>query len=79
MEMVNRNDPNVAIDKLTESDIAAARGYLRRPLFSRNLNSDNLSFDDVIASLANAHENQRARITSEWERLGLKQFRVSGF
>jgi hypothetical protein len=68
--MVNRNDPNVALDKLTESDIAAARGYLRRSLASRNLNPDNLSFDDVIASLANAYENQRARITSEWERLG---------
>ncbi len=26
-------------------------------------------FDDVIASLANAHENRRARQVTEWERM----------
>ena len=31
--------------------------------------SDNFPSDDVIASLANAHENRRARQVTEWERM----------
>ncbi len=70
--MVNRMNRNVAreIDKLTESDAAAARSYIAKTLSSRNTNSkDNPPLDDVIAHLANAHENRRARQVTEWERM----------
>ena len=45
---------------------------------SRSLSSSrNLNDDDVIASLANARENRRARQVNEWEHLGVKSmFRV---
>lgn len=70
--MVNRMNTNVAreVDKLTESDTAAARSYIAKTLSSRNINSkDNPPIDDVIALLANAHENRRARQVTEWERM----------
>ena len=39
--------------------------------------SRNINDDDVIASLANARENRRARQVNEWEHLGAKSlFRV---
>ena len=41
---------------------------------SRNTNAR--PFDDVIASLANATENRRARQVSEWERMRCQHFRV---
>ncbi len=68
--MVNRMNTNVArqVDKLTESDAAAARGYIAKTLSSRNT-KDNPPLDDVIAHLANAHENRRARQVTEWERM----------
>lgn len=40
---------------------------------SRNTNAR--PFDDVIASLANATENRRARQVSEWERMRRQIFR----
>ncbi|HEX3102630.1 MAG TPA: hypothetical protein VHQ01_12590 [Pyrinomonadaceae bacterium] len=66
--MVNRINTNVArrVDKLTESD--AARGYTAQKPASRNT-KDNPVIDDVIAHLANAHENRRARQVTEWERM----------
>ena len=66
--MVNRMNRNVArkVDKLTESD--AARNYIGKTLPSRNT-KDNPVIDDVIAHLANAHENRRARQVNEWERM----------
>jgi hypothetical protein len=33
--------------------------------------------DDIITSLANAHENRRARQVTEWQRLGAQTFRAS--
>ena len=35
----------------------------------RYSNNDLYALDDVIAHLANAHENRRARQVSEWERM----------
>ena len=69
--MVNQIKTNVArrVDKLNESD-AAAHGYIAQKPASRNTNSkDNPVIDDVIAHLANAHENRRARQVTEWERM----------
>ena len=68
--MVNRNNINVGLgnDPLTKPDITANRGHISRNLSSRNSN-DNLLADDVIAQLANAHENRRARQVTEWERM----------
>lgn len=39
--------------------------------------SQRMNDDEVIASLANARENRRARQVNEWERVGVKSlFRV---
>ncbi|MFM9905544.1 MAG: hypothetical protein ACKVQJ_13355 [Pyrinomonadaceae bacterium] len=66
---INRNTPR-EIDKLTPSDAAAARSYIAKNRASRNPHSnDNIIIDEVIALLANAHENRRARQVTEWERL----------
>lgn len=70
--MVNRTNRNVArkINKLAKSDAAAARSYIAKTRFSRNTNSkESPVVDDVIAQLANAHENRRARQVTEWERM----------
>ena len=70
--MVNQMNTNVAreFDKLTESNAAAARSYIAKTLSSRSTNSkDNPPIDDVIAHLANAYENARARQVTEWERM----------
>ena len=33
--------------------------------------------DDVIASLANAHENRRSRQVTEWQRVAAQTFRAT--
>jgi hypothetical protein len=33
--------------------------------------------DDIITSLANAHENRRARQVTEWQRVAAQTFRIS--
>ncbi len=69
--MVNRINRNLGreIDTFTKSD-TATRGRITQTLASRNPNSkDNPPVDDVIAHLANAHENRRARQVTEWERM----------
>ncbi len=55
-------------------DLVNARGYARENnsqtrTSSRSHNTNARPFDDVIASLANAKENRRARQVSEWERM----------
>jgi len=61
-------------DKLTRQDAAAALNYFSEPLSSaRSRNKPR--FDDLIVSLANAHENRRAQQVSEWERMRKKIFR----
>lgn len=63
------------IDKLTPADAAAARSYIAKNPPSRSV--DNVIVDDVIAYLANAHENRRARQVTEWERLGGHQLQLT--
>ena len=61
--MVNRinSDPGREIDKRTNSP----RSYINQNLSARNIDR----VDDVIAALANAPENRRARQVNEWERM----------
>jgi hypothetical protein len=68
--MAERPNPNTARDNTIRS-----RAEENRP---RSLSSSrNINDDDVIASLANARENRRARQVNEWEHLGVKSmFRV---
>ena len=67
--MVNRIDTDRGreSDKLTKS----AHSYITQNPAARNINrNENMIVDDVIAHLANAHENRRARQVTEWERMG---------
>ena len=59
---------------------------LRSPQSSDNKNTDRaertlsakpLYVDEVITSLANAHENRRARQVTEWQQLGAQTFRAA--
>jgi len=65
--MANRTDMRNTseLDKLTRRD-AAALQYLSSP--RSNLHPKH-NFDDLIVSLASAHENRRARQVTEWERM----------
>lgn len=69
-EMVN-NTNNIAreIDKLNESETLAVVGYISQLLNKRISKSTALSNDDLIVSLAERHENKRARTVVEWEKL----------
>ena len=40
----------------------------------RSHSGRNFRFDDLIVSLANAHENRRARQVTEWERMRRQSF-----
>ncbi|CAN5603445.1 hypothetical protein BH10ACI3_BH10ACI3_26160 [soil metagenome] len=46
---------------------AVAINYTSRSISSQP--KDEPRFDDLIVSLANAHENRRARQVNEWERM----------
>ncbi len=67
--MANRIDTNNdgKRDKLTRHDAAAAINYLSETLTSAR--SQPKHIDDLIVSLANTHENRRARQVTEWERM----------
>ena len=67
--MVNRKNTNVARDtrRINENETSTQLLSQRQP--SQRERSMN---DDLIGSLANAHENQRARQVSEWERVGFQ-------
>lgn len=67
--MVNQMNRTAAreIDKLTPADAAAAHSYIAKSSPSGSV--DNVIVDEVIAYLANAHENRRARQVTEWERM----------
>jgi hypothetical protein len=43
--------------------------YSRKQTSSERISINIAAVDDVIVSLANAHENRRARQVTEWERL----------
>jgi len=55
-------------DKLTPQD-AAAINYSETFSSTRSQPKTTTRFDDLIVSLANAHENRRARQVTEWERM----------
>ena len=63
-------------DKLTPQDAAAALNYFSETLSSAR-SKNNPRFDDLIVSLANAHENRRARQVSEWEKMRQQHFRMA--
>lgn len=63
------------IDKLTPADAAAARSYIAKNSSARSV--DNIIVDEVIAHLANARENRRARQVIEWERMGGDQIQYN--
>jgi hypothetical protein len=67
--MVNRKNTAVArdADKLHEQETST---QLLSALQSSH--KDRTQNDDLIGSLANAYENQRARQVSEWERVGFQ-------
>lgn len=70
--MVNRINTNVIpeIDKLNDNDPQAVLSYISELLSSRNSQfKDNPINDDLILSLSDAYENQRARQVTEWEKL----------
>jgi hypothetical protein len=55
-------------DRLTPQDAFDAINYISEsPDYNRSQSIENLRFDDLIISLANAHENRRARQVTEWE------------
>ncbi len=54
-------------DKFNWQDAAAAINYISETLTAAR--SQPKHIDDVIVSLANAHENARARQVTEWERM----------
>ncbi len=69
--MVNQINRTAArdIDKISPTD--AARNYNEKDTSNRL--ADTIFADEVIAFLANAHENRRARQVTEWERMGGRQ------
>ena len=68
--MVNRIDHNISRDVRTSQNSSNNRSASR--IFRLNITN----IDDVIASLANAPENKRARQVTEWEKLRRQSFRV---
>ena len=66
--MVTHSDkPTVhELNKLSPGDAHALNS--RAFAFGKTRSGDNLIGDDLIVTLANAYENQRARQVSEWER-----------
>lgn len=72
--MVNRINKkrDGELDRLTRQDAAAAVNFISENLsYSR---SQPKQIDDLIVSLANAHENRRARQVTEWEKM--RQYNV---
>lgn len=60
--MVNRNETNTA--RQTDKSSFSAENFP-----ARQSQHNDPSSDDLIVSLANAHENKRARQVTEWEKL----------
>lgn len=69
--MVNRINRDTAreIPSLTEQETQNAGYGFGQAAARKYRNADHHGFDEVIAHLANAHENRRARQVSEWERM----------
>jgi len=74
-EMVNRNHKNLVceIDKLNENEALAVNRYVSELLFARHSKTiETIPNDDLIASLSDKRENQRARQVLEWEKVRRK-------
>lgn len=70
--MVNQTNKTIAnqLDKLNEQETFAVVNYISQLLSKRiSKQKDNFQTDDLIGSLSEAYENQRARQVVEWERL----------
>lgn len=70
--MVKPNNPIIKseIDKLNDKETLAVVNYISQILSSRLAQkSDSPNSDDLIASLSNQRENQRARQVFEWEKV----------
>lgn len=68
--MVKQTNNKIArdIDKLNESEVLAVSNYISRLLSERlPIQTENQLNDDLIASLSDKRENQRARQVLEWE------------
>jgi hypothetical protein len=78
--MVNRIDQKTNSENNNPAghETAAAINYFSENLTSRQLhNQETPRFDDLIVSLANTHENRRARQVVEWERMRRQNFPLS--
>jgi len=53
------------------------RSHDRSSTQHRRSSAKTVYIDDVITSLANAHENRRARQVTEWQRVAAQSFRMS--
>jgi hypothetical protein len=70
--MVNRNNKHAGheTDKLNESDRAAVYSYISELLpLNKKHSQENPINDELIVSLADAHENRRAQQVTEWEQM----------
>lgn len=68
--MVKRTNNKIVreIDKLNETEFSAVADYISRLLSERHsIRTENFFNDDLIASLSDKRENQRARQVLEWE------------
>ena len=70
--MVNQTNNKIAreINKLNENETLAVIEYISQLLSTRNvpIQTENQNNDDLIASLSQKRENQRAQQVLEWER-----------
>lgn len=71
--MVNKSENNKIvseINKLNEHESIAVVNYISQLLSTRlSKSKESKPNDDLIVSLADAYENQRARQVVEWERV----------
>jgi len=67
--MVNRISTNTARNPARPND--------RNSALARAGSAKAVYVDDIITSLANAHENRRARQVTEWQRVAANSFRIA--
>lgn len=69
--MVDNTNNNLAreINKLNETETLAVVSYISQLLSKRISKQNGGAGDDLIGTLAERHENKRARQVVEWERL----------
>ena len=70
VKKLNTTDDNSSNRKLTNKLI----DYASQAASIHTSQTDNLSSDELIFSLADAHENKRARQVFEWECIRRKMF-----